>query len=152
LDEILIAKLLVLPGVKTSRDELSSLTSAIPWTPIWLLDLMEKYPLASCSFSIEDTDDMSGLGVEMQWLSADGIIDEATNAYPGIAAARHQYIPIGVCLVGTGDPYFIRAEAQPSMVYRIPHSAVREDELNIDGIECVAPSLLEFLEVALRTR
>lgn len=147
----IVVKLSALKGDRTTSKAQAMITDAIPWTPSWLLDLMAEYPLANATFSLDDHDDMSGLGVEMKWLSAEDILDEAVNAYPGIAAARYRYIPVGECLLGTGDPYFVKADAEPSPIYRIPHGAVRGDDLELLQIEVVSPSVEAFFELALAT-
>lgn len=140
---------MALSGRRASEDELTLLKTAVPWTPDWLAELMTRFPLSNTIFSISDSDDESGLGVEMRWLSATAIVDEATNAYPGIVAARHLYLPIGECLAGTGDPYFIRGGGDTSPVFRIPHAAVRGEDLDLSAIERVAPSIERFFELGV---
>lgn len=71
---------------------------------------MTTYGLASAKFTLEESDDESGIGVEMRWFYPEEIIDEARSAYPGIAAASHRYLPVGACLFGTGDPYFVHSD------------------------------------------
>jgi hypothetical protein len=47
--------------------------------------------------------DLSGLGVDLQFLTLDQSIDEATNCWPGLGVAQDGYVPIGSCLCGSGD-------------------------------------------------
>jgi hypothetical protein len=106
---------------------------------------MERFPIAGAKFTIDESIDESELGVELRWLTPHEMIDEATNVYPGVAAAHSHYFPIGECLVGTGDPYFVRADDADTPVFRIPHAAVGKDEsLLADQLERVAPSLCAF--------
>lgn len=110
---------------------------------------MAEYPLANSNLTLEESADESGLGVVMRWLLASDVIDEAQNAYPGIAASRNGYFPVGECLLGTGDPYFIRSGSGESGLYRIPHTAVDENGILVeDRIERVSPSVEAFLRNA----
>jgi hypothetical protein len=38
--------------------------------------------------------DLSGLGVEMQWMTGDEVLDEATRCEPGISAAGVSPLPV----------------------------------------------------------
>jgi ribonuclease I len=88
-------------------------------------------------FRLSEEDDASGLGVEMQWMTADEQLEEAFNFYPGIAALKKQYIPIGKCLQGSGDPYFTKEVNNILEVYRIPHESVFDGEIDESQIEYV---------------
>lgn len=148
MNEALEAKLNALAGRRSSQDEIDRIKADVPWVPQWLLELMIRYPLAGAKFTLDESSDYSEIGVEMRWLTADQITDEAVNNYPGIAAARQGYLPIGQCLIGTGDPYFVRADSAQSPVYRIPHTAVAGEVLLDDRIELVSPSLPAFFAAA----
>ena len=97
-----------LTGYKASHEELQALRRVIPTNlvPNWLIALFLDYPLSRSSFSLTPEEDESGLGVEMQWMTPQQIVDEATSAYPGIAAVELGYVPVGTCLEGSGDPFF----------------------------------------------
>lgn len=114
--------------------------------PPQLASLMANVPLVGVRFSLSDEADKSGLGVEMQWMSPDEILSEATEAYPGIVAAKLGYVPIGTCLEGTGDPYFYRPS--DGAVVRIPHDAATESELDENRVETVAESVEQLLRLA----
>jgi hypothetical protein len=74
------------------------------------------------------TDTLCGHGLELRWMSVDGILDEALNAYPGIAVVGMGYVPIGDCMLGSGDPYFLRLDGteDPPLV-RILHDMIDAD-------------------------
>ena len=116
--------------------------------PDWYLHLVANRSLAGSSFSVSEDHDRSGLGVELQWMSAEQIIDEATNCYPGIVATSIGYLPFGICLEGSGDPYFLKIGSRPedTLVVRIPHDAVRDENLDETKIELVTANLAEFFE------
>lgn len=99
--------------------------------------------IINCTCSLTEFEDNSGLGVEMKWMSAEEQIDEAQNFYPGIVAIKKKFYPIGECLSGSGDPYFVKFDGNQWMVYRIPHNAIVNNELEIQQIEYVCQ--LDFL-------
>ncbi len=54
--------------------------------------------------------------------------DEAENAYPGLIVIKDGYVPIGSCLLGSGDPYFInKNDGENGPIYRIYHDSVFDD-------------------------
>jgi hypothetical protein len=108
--------------------------------------LLASFPLVGLTLSIAADANESGLSVELRWMTADEIIDEATNVYPGIVAVQHGYLPVGLCLEGRGDPYFLRLA--DGAIVRIPHDSVDEADLDADAIELVAPSIAELVDMA----
>ena len=115
----------------------------------WLLNLLLKCPLVETTFSLTAAQDNSGLGVEMKWLTPRQMISETIEAFPGIAAASLGCLPIGMCLEGSGDPYFLRTTDSDHLLVRIPHHAVDgEQTLREDLVEIVDASLSEFLDKA----
>src|SRR5262249_12025880 len=136
-----------------TSDELASLRDRLgnQLVPNWLAQLVMSFPVTGADFSLSEVNDESGLGAEMHWLTPDQIIDEATNTYPGIAAIRCRYLPVGSCLVGSGDPYFLKIdESGDPAIVRIPHEAAKadNDELDESRVEIVCSSLAEFLKRA----
>ena len=103
--------------------------------PKALVELMTSNPLIGVVFSIPEERDPSGLGVSMQWLDPEQMLSEAIDVYPGIVAVARGYFPIGMCLAGSGDPYFFRRS--DGAVVRVPHDAASETsgELNENAIE-----------------
>jgi hypothetical protein len=84
--------------------------------------------LVGATVEVPEDYDHSGLGVELQFLTPEQSIDEATNFWPGIAVAKDGYIPVGSCLRGSGDYYYIRdAYSEGGPLYRIYHDAVHEE-------------------------
>lgn len=108
--------------------------------------LLTSQPLVGLTFLLDDNTDESGLGAEFKWMTADQMIDEATEAYPGIAAVPRGFLPVGVCLEGSGDPYFLRLE--DGAVVRIPHDAVIDEDLDIGQVERVVSSVDHLIESA----
>ena len=108
---------------------LSSLGDLVP---TWLLELCAERNLAGSAFSLDNESDLSEMGVELRWMTVEQIIDEATNVYPGIAATKRGYLPFGICLEGSGDPYFLKIGEgyDDTSVVRIPHDAVAEGEVD----------------------
>jgi hypothetical protein len=63
--------------------------------------------------------DLSGLGAGIQWMSAEQMLDEGSQAYPRIVAVPRGYFPVGICLRGSGDPYFYR-DTDGAIVQSLP--------------------------------
>lgn len=118
--------------------------------PPSLSDWLLSHSLIGTEFYLGEEDDESGLGVEMQWLTPQQMISEASEAYPGIAATPLGYLPVGSCLTGSGDYYYLKPHTgdDPTLV-RIPHEAATADgELKVESIERVSTRLGEFLRNA----
>ena len=99
-------------------------------------------------FSLDDESDLSEIGVELKWMTAEQMVDEVNNFYPGIVAIKKGYLPFGVCLEGSGDPYFLRIGKghDDTPVVRIPHDAVADEEIDESSIEVVTSNLVEFFQ------
>jgi hypothetical protein len=116
--------------------------------PPELIEIMIANPLIGVTFSVPEERDPSGLGVEMQWLDPAQMLSEAIDVYPGIVAVERGYFPIGMCLQGSGDPYFFRRA--DGAVVRIPHEAASETDHGLDesAIERVADSVEQLVSLA----
>lgn len=111
-----------------------------------IIMLLSKYPLIGHEFSLTEEEDLSELGVEMEWMSPEEQLEEALSAYPGISAIKDNYLPIAKCLEGSGDPYFIRNDKDTFNVYRIPHDSItNENSIDKNSIELVG-NFLVFIE------
>jgi hypothetical protein len=111
-----------------------------------LFALWAEAPLTGAYVEVAESDDPSGLGVNMQWMTVDEVLDEARNATPGIQAVRLGLLPIGKCMTGSGDYYYVDTNAAEYPVVRVPHTSVNADTDVLDEtmIERVASSLEEF--------
>jgi hypothetical protein len=118
--------------------------------PTYWTKFRDEHNLVGVEFEIPESEDRSELGANIEILDDAGILSEATELYPGIEAARHGFVPIGGCLIGLGDPYFIRSsEGAGGALYRIFHDMVFDD----DFPESEAVTLvLERFEDLLRFR
>jgi hypothetical protein len=134
-------------GRKLSPDEINTIET---WfgarLPRVVVALLTEHPLVGLNFTVDDETDESGLGAELKWMDPDEMRSEATEAYPGLVACPLGYLPVGICLEGSGDPYFIRLD--DASVVRVPHDAAREDGLNEDAVEVVLSSIGDFVSVA----
>ena len=123
--------------------------------PKWFIDLLVDFPLTGCYCELSEDLDRSEIGVDMQWMTPSQIISEVTEAYPAKIAIALSYIPIGICMAGTGDYYFIKFNAIDLPIVRIPHNAVKiiHDSLQEnyhlmeEKIELVCPKLANFFEI-----
>lgn len=95
--------------------------------PYWL-EFLATFSLVGREVSIPEPDDRSGVGAEIEFLDEAGSREEAEEYYPGIAVAADGFVPVGSCLIGTGDPYFIRlADGEGGPLYRVDHEAVGKE-------------------------
>jgi hypothetical protein len=102
--------------------------------------------LVGVTVEVPEERDQSGLGVELKFLTPEQSIDEAMNFWPGLAVAKDGYVPVGSCLCGSGDYYYIRAtDGAAGLLYRIYHDAVDED--GYDPNEAIAPVLRNYEEL-----
>ncbi|MBQ5961790.1 hypothetical protein [Massilia sp. ZL223] len=66
--------------------------------------------------------------------------------WPGIVVAKDGDVPVGSCLVGSGDFYYIKTSEGPAgALYRIYHDAVAED--GYDPGEAIALVLGAYREL-----
>jgi hypothetical protein len=102
--------------------------------------------LVGVTVEVPEERDQSGLGVDLKFLTPEQSIDEAMNFWPGLAVAKDGYVPVGSCLCGSGDYYYIRAtDGAAGPLYRIYHDAVNED--SYDPNEAIAPVLRSYEEL-----
>lgn len=141
-----------LEGSLANEAELADLKAQLPseLLPDWYVSLLETYRLSGSIFSLDDELDQSEMGVDLKWLTPEQTIDEALNTYPGKSVIELGYLPIGSCLAGSGDPYFLnlRSKSSDPVLVRIPHAAASEGSYPEDEIELVCNTLSDFFEQA----
>ena len=115
--------------------------------PSRLSEILLALPLVGLEFELDEEEDLSKQGARFRWMTPEGMKSEAIEAYPGVVARRHGYFPVGDCMEGSGDPYFIRLS--DLALVRIPHAAVHSGpdwELDQESIQDVTASIEEFIE------
>ncbi|RKZ74786.1 MAG: hypothetical protein DRR19_29840 [Candidatus Parabeggiatoa sp. nov. 1] len=140
-------------GAKLSNEDCNLLithfSSAL--LPGWFINMLSDYPLIGVNLTLSEALDESSFGVDMVWLSPKQMVEEALETYPGIIAIQLGYLPIGSCLFGSGDPYFLKMTVDndnPPFV-RIPHDILDEnDKIDDSKIEPVCFSLSSFFELS----
>ncbi|MDP4259910.1 MAG: hypothetical protein Q8937_16910 [Bacteroidota bacterium] len=85
------------------------------------IDLVKNCRIIEQQFYIAADQDRSGMGVQMQWLTPNEQIQESFQSYPGIIVTKKDFLPIGACLAGSGDPYFLKIENNKWNIYRVLH-------------------------------
>ena len=97
-------------------------------TPEYWDKFVEEHDYVEKDFEVPEDDDLSGVGVNLSIMKYEDIVDEAENAYPGIVVMKDGFIPVGSCLVGSGDPYFINVnDGMNGPLYRIYHDSVFDE-------------------------
>lgn len=148
--KILLDKRNQLNGRKITKQESNDLIKVFKEKiPKWFIEILLNFSITECEFNLSEEQDESGLGVSLKWMTPAQIISEATEVYPGIPAAILGYIPIGMCMDGSGDYYYMQFKNADPPLVRIPHEAVdRNEKLIEQQIEIVSPNLSQFLEIA----
>lgn len=141
--EALRGKLERAGGRPMNDDERAALHAAGLRVPARLLGALRDLALVGAVLHVPEAEDASGMGADLQVLDARQIASEALDHVPGLAALGHGLFPFGMCLNGSGDPYFWRAS--DGAIVRVPHTAVTMTELGgelrLSGVELVALSL-----------
>ena len=103
--------------------------------------------IVGCDFEISEEDDLSELGADIRIMSIEQCISEATECYPGIVAVKEGYLPVAMCLLGSGDYYYIKTtEGENGSLYRVYHDAVYGEQIASNGIEKVLNSYASLLK------
>ena len=134
-----------LNGRKATQDELDLIEknfNRIDWVGDFE-NLISKADIIGASFELSKTSDHSGMGVDMEWMSPAEQIDEAFTFYPGLVVVAKGFMPVGICMQGSGDPYFLRIEDEKWKIYRVLHDFDSYDEKMIEFI-CLLDVLFEF--------
>jgi len=127
LTEILDSKKKSLKGRNASASEIFLVKEKFKdINGIELLLLILDYNIIGHTLKLSLVEDASRNGVSMQWLSPSGQVEEAFQFYPGIIVVKEGYIPIGECLYGSGDPYFMKNDAGNLNIYRVLHDVSDE--------------------------
>jgi hypothetical protein len=114
--------------VITAKDRDRILKALQPVDAGWAIDAMVKIPLAGCAFRIPWGKRHPDSIHQFEWLDADGIIAEATEHQPGIAALKNGYFPVGRDPEGNPNSCFLRcASFNDPGLYQIYQDKVGED-------------------------
>jgi len=133
-----------LSGRVATQEELESIGERFKFLD-WVRsfqDLIKNVNIIGASFELSESADQSGVGVDMEWLTPGEQIDEAFNFYPGLIVVEKGFIPIGSCMKGSGDPYFLRATEYQWQVYRVLHDFIAFNE-RMTELVCTLDVLLE---------
>jgi hypothetical protein len=114
--------------------------------PEYWRNFIIKNDIVGRDFEISEEDDISELGADLKIMSIEQCISEATECYPGIAAIKENYMPVAMCLAGSGDYYYIKTtDGENGSLYRIYHDAVNGESLESNGVEKVINNYASLL-------
>ena len=114
--------------------------------PEYWSKFVDKHQLTGKDFKIDEDDDLSELGADLQIMTKEQSIDEATNFYPGITVLKQGYVPVAMCLTGSGDYYYInKNDGSAGSLYRIYHDSVTESEIYEGAIDKVLENYEQLL-------
>lgn len=142
-----------LDGRLVSEDEAKILTKRLDQDPLpdWFVNLIQRYKVTGVMFRLSKLNDKSNLGVDMKWKEPFKIIDELFEHYPGIGVIGMGYLPIGSCMGGSGDPYFVKMSenSSDSKLVRIIHDLLQDDDTYLEEeFEVVSDNLEDFFNLA----
>lgn len=122
-------------------EKLSRVLGAV--VPQWYKRLLLDTPLAGSVFEYSGEDNWSWT---FEWLDAKQTIDEAVSMIPGMVAVKRGYIPVGECLLGSGDPLFMTNDPGDPKLVQIFHDVCDVDGELIDkSTKLVCSSLAKFI-------
>lgn len=85
----------------------------------------QEHDLVGAVARLSEREDLSGVGVDLQFLTGAQAAQELTECWPGIGVAADGYIPVAQCSFGSGDYYYInRASGPNGPLYRVYHDSV----------------------------
>ena len=115
--------------------------------PQYWLDFVKANNLIGSYIEIPEERDLSGLGIEMKIMDEKSIIEEAQELYPGLVVLKDNFIPVGECQLGSGDPYFINQnDGINGPIYRIYHDVVFDEDYDKEeAIDKVLESYTELI-------
>jgi hypothetical protein len=114
--------------------------------PNYWVEFISNNALTGATAEVPPPRDQSGLGAEIAFLIEAQSTDEATNFWPGLAVAGDGYVPVGSCLSGSGDYYYIRTnDGVAGALYRVYHDAVSQH--GYDSEEAIAVVLGSYEEL-----
>lgn len=127
-----------------------------PWAsgfpPYWT-EFLDRHALRGAKVEIPGDADLSGMGGDLQLMDEAQAREEAEDGYPGIVVRADGFVPVGMCLAGSGDPYFIRiGDGAGGPLYRVYHDALVPEG---EGYRCDADAVATVLasyEAMLRYR
>ena len=99
--------------------------------PDWYIELYTTVPLIGAEFGVQEdepVEDYDGVSYVM-WGSIDDIIIENTKYEPGISVLKDGYIFVASCSHGSGDPLFVKLNAEEARIYLIYHDDLTKSPL-----------------------
>jgi hypothetical protein len=138
--ELLNSRKNSLTGRVYTEDEILLLSRSFKDLPFIkeFLNIFSNYRIIGQVFTLSEDRDFSKMGMDMEWMDAKTHIEEAFEAYPGILLIDHGYFPIGSCLMGSGDPYFLKPDKNNKWnIYRGLHDMASELVYKDEMIEFV---------------
>ncbi|MEI8012790.1 MAG: hypothetical protein WCI27_10000 [Candidatus Omnitrophota bacterium] len=90
--------------------------------PEYWKTFVNQHSLDGREIDIPEESDLSELGANFEIFDEISIRYETENLYPGIVVAKEGFVPVGGCLLGSGDQYYInRNDGSNGPLYRIYH-------------------------------
>lgn len=118
--------------------------------PVYWRVFVEANDLLERDIEVPEAADLSDLGAMFRVMTQAQCHSEAVDAFPGKVAACVGFYPVGMCLEGSGDYYYLQtAEGEKGALYRIYHDSVSGNTLSDDGVERVLDRYEDILSYLL---
>jgi len=96
--------------------------------PEYWKEFTHTHDLIGVSACLSESEDLSGVGADLQFLTEAQATEELTDCWPGVGVAPDGYVPVAWCSLGSGDYYYIkRADGPDGSLYRVYHDSVGPD-------------------------
>ena len=143
-----------LNGEKASKENVDTLVKKLNEMvlPDWFIKLITENKLIGSYLYLNEKNDNSDMGVSLKWKTTVDMVDELYEFYPGVAVIGMGYLPVGSCLEGSGDPYFVKLteDVNEAKFVRIRHDLVEDDDTYLeDEMEIVAPNIQDFFKACV---
>ena len=93
--------------------------------PAYWTEFIATHGLIGATAVLSESDDLSGVSADLQFLTEAQSTEELTQFWPGIGVAPDGYVPVAWCNLGSGDYYYINRNDGPNgPLYRIYHDSV----------------------------
>lgn len=119
--------------------------------PKYWIEFINNQQLRGREIEIPESVDLSNVGACIEIMQEKDCEIEMKDLYPGLVVVKDNFIPVGNCSLGTGDPYFININEGPNgKLYRIYHDEVFDENYDqAQAIDIVLEDyrdLLKYLE------
>jgi hypothetical protein len=88
--------------------------------------------------TIHHDDDLSEVGIKMRLLSLNESLNISINHFPARLLSNYGYIPVGICMHGSKDDYYInKRDGKNGCLYRVYYDGINDENIFEGAIDKV---------------